>query len=59
MNYIVILRRLKQSLIQSKRYVPNGVITNTIDVYNNGSEKDYLRDTSKIVFDFVNSRLGN
>jgi hypothetical protein len=41
----------------SRRYVPDGVVTNTIDVYNNTSEEGYLKSTSKIVFDFVNSRL--
>lgn len=38
----------------SRNWIPDGVITNTVDVYNNGSEESYLRQVENIVRGFLN-----
>jgi hypothetical protein len=40
----------------SRRYVPDGVVTNTIDVYNDGDEEKYLQFMKDTICDFVDLR---
>ena len=37
----------------SRNYIPDGIITNTIDVYNNGTEQEYFNDVEKLVKRFI------
>lgn len=37
----------------SRNYIPDGIITNTIDVYNNGTEQEYFDEVEKLVKRFI------
>jgi hypothetical protein len=37
----------------SRNYIPDGVITNTVDVYNNGTEQEYFDKVEAIVRGFL------
>lgn len=39
----------------SRQMIPDGIITNTIDVYNNGSIEDYFKKIESIVGGFINA----
>lgn len=38
----------------SRSYIPDGIIDNTVDVYNNGTELEYFLKVEEIVNDFLN-----
>ena len=38
----------------SRSYIPDGVITNTVDVYNNGTEQEYFKQVEKVVEEWLN-----
>jgi hypothetical protein len=40
----------------SRRYVPDGVVNNTIDVYNDGDEKKYIQFMKNTIYDFIDLR---
>lgn len=40
----------------SRGYIPEGVIDNTVDVFNIGKEKDYLKEVEEVVEDFINEK---
>lgn len=38
----------------SRSYIPDGVIENTVDIYNNGTEQDYFNKVESVVKGFLN-----
>lgn len=37
----------------SRNYIPDGVITNTVDIYNNGTLEDYYKEVEAVVRGFI------
>lgn len=40
----------------SREYVPDGVVPNTVDIYNNGTEQEYYLKVEEVVNDFIKQR---
>lgn len=40
----------------SREYVPDGVVPNTVDIYNNGTEHEYYLKVEEVVNDFIKQR---
>lgn len=43
----------------SRSYIPDGVITNTVDINNNGTEQEYFNEVEKVVKGFLDEKNTN